>query len=115
MYENFDMEMQTPVDPDALERLLIETAYEKDKTEKIVNGFRHGFELGYEGRKHNIRRFAPNLKLRVGSELELWNKVMKEVKNKRFCGPYLENEIPFENFIQSLIGRVIRMEGTTQD
>ena len=34
----------------------------------------------------------------------LWNKVMKEVKAKRYVGPY--DEIPYETFIQSPIGLV---------
>ena len=38
------------------------------------------------------------------TEIILWNKVMKEVKEKRFAGPF--KEIPFEHFIQSPIGLV---------
>ena len=47
---------------------------------------------------------SPNLTLHVGSELELWNKVMKEVKLKRFAGPY--EKIPFDTYIQRPIGLV---------
>ena len=107
MFENFYIEnIQTPVDVDKYEQLLIETKYDPTKTEALVNGFREGFSLEYDGQKENIRRMSNNLPLRVGSELELWNKVMKEVKNKRFAGPYLEKDIPFKNFIQSPIGLV---------
>ena len=52
---------------------------------------------------------APNLVLRIGSELELWNKVMKEVKLKRYVGPY--EEIPFDSYIQSLIGLLPKDNG----
>ena len=76
-----------------------------------MDGFKKGFPLGYDGPKENIRRFAPNLKLEVGSELELWNKVMKEVKLGRYAGPYLECDIPFDNFIQSPIGLVPKDNG----
>ena len=31
---------------------------------------------------------------------------MKEAKLRRYVGPYLKNQIPFENFIQSPIGLV---------
>ena len=60
--------------------------------------------LGYCGETNNIRRFAPNLKLRIGSKVKLWNKVMKEVKAGRYAGPY--EEVPFKNVIQSPIGLV---------
>ena len=46
---------------------------------------------------------APNLKLTVGNETILWNKVMKEVKAKRYAGPFTED------FIQSPIGLVPKM------
>ena len=53
---------------------------------------------------------APNIKLRIGSETELWNKVMKEVKLKHFAGPF--KDIPYEeDFIQSPIGLVPKDNG----
>ena len=52
---------------------------------------------------------SPSLKLNVGSEVILWNKVMKEVGKKRFAGPF--SEIPFKNFIQSPIGLVPKDNG----
>ena len=52
---------------------------------------------------------ARNLKLNVGSKTELWNKVMKEVKEKRYAGPY--HKIPFEYYIQSPIGLVPKDHG----
>ena len=57
-----------------------------------------------------MRKTAPNLKLRVGSKLELWNKVMKEVKAKRYAGPF--KKVPFQNFIQSPIALVPKNKGT---
>ena len=103
-YENYnDTDVVTPVNANRLEALLRETAYDSEKTQWVLDGFRNGFDLGYR-RPSNLQRRAPNLKLRVGSELELWNKVMKEVKLDRFAGPY--KEIPFKNFIQSPIGLV---------
>ena len=38
----------------------------------------------------------------------LWNKVIKEVKLKRVAGPYNLEELPFDNFIQSPIGLVLK-------
>ena len=69
----------------------------------MIDGFENGFSLGYTG-KEDVRRFAPNLKLRVGNETILWNKVMKEVKEHRYAGPFTEP--PYEHFIQSPIGLV---------
>ena len=69
----------TPVDVIKLESLLRETGFDPIRTDDIVKGFKYGFDIGYKG-PSKIKRTAPNLKLRVGSETILWNKVMKEVK-----------------------------------
>ena len=69
----------------------------------LIDGFSNGFDLGYEGPR-NLQRRAPNLKLRVGNETVLWNKIMKEVKKLRFAGPF--SEVPFMDFIQSPVGLV---------
>ena len=89
--------------------MLNRAGYPSAKTQFLVNSFTHGFSLGYEGPR-NIKKTAPNLKLRVGSKIELWNKMMIEVKEKRFAGPF--DEPPFEHFIQSLIGLVPKDKGT---
>ena len=39
---------------------------------------------------------------------------MKEVKEKRVAGPFKENQIPFEHFIQSPIGLVPNGENKTR-
>ena len=102
---NFDLEhIVTPVDAHKLESLLIQSGYDKKKTQFLVQGFKTSFDLGFEKPRGigRFQRYAPNLKLRVGSKLELWNKVMKEVELKRFTGPY--DKVPFIEFIQSPIG-----------
>ena len=74
----------------------------------MVNGFRHGFDLGYDGPK--IRRStAANLPITVGSKIEMWNKLMKKVMLKRVAGPY--DSIPYDNYIQSPIGLVPKAGG----
>ena len=66
-----------------------------------MEGFRFGFTLGYEGRQ-DVKITSPNLKVSIGDEIELWNKVMKEVKELRYAGPF--EKIPFEDgYIQSPI------------
>ena len=110
MFENFDLDnIVTPIKASTLKNILDEFDYDKQKTKQLYQGFQEGFTLGYEGDPH-IKLTAPNLKLRVGSELELWNKVMKEVQAKRFAGPF--KEIPFEDrFIQSPIGLMPKDRG----
>ena len=104
-FENFNLEtIVTPVNADRLEQLLTETNYNPTEIKFLVNGFRHGFSLGYQGRT-NVKMKSRNLKFRgIGNETTLWNKVMKEVGAKRYAGPF--EEPPFENFIQSPIGLV---------
>ena len=110
-YTNFDLEhVVTPVKADILEQLLIETNYDTVEMEFILDGFRNGFDLGYQGQTTNIQRKAPNLKLRVGNHTVLWNKIMKEVKLGRYAGPY--EQPPFKDFIQSPVGLVPKDGGS---
>ena len=101
----------TPVNVKKYEYLLKKSGYDPSKTQYLVNGFTNGFDLKYNGERR-VRRMAPNLPFRVGNPTDLWNKVMVEVKNKRYAGPYLEHEIPFTYFIQSPIGLVPKDKGT---
>ena len=104
--------MVTPVKYDVFRDILIEAGYHKSHPEEfdfIVEGFQHGFPLGYQSTR-KVKVTSNNLKFTVGDEIELWNKVMKEVKLKRFAGPF--SEIPYEDdFIQSPIGLVPKDNG----
>ena len=87
-----------------LKELLVESNYDKLETEFLIDGFTNGFSIGYCG-PEDVKVKSPNLKFReVGDPIILWNKVMKEVKEKRYAGPF--EEIPFDNYIQSPIGLV---------
>ena len=101
----------TPVDVKVLEHYLTTTNYDKEKRDFLINGFKEGFDLGYRGEK-NVQRRSPNLKFIVGSQSILWNKVMKEVENNRYAGPF--EEIPFDNYIQSPIGLVPKDKDKTR-
>ena len=79
-----------------------------EKAKYLIQGFRRGFSLEYTGPKI-VKRQAPNLKLTCGDETDLWNKVMKEVKLKRFAGPF--RQVSFSNYIQSPIGLVPKDSG----
>ena len=95
-----------------LENLLIQTGYPDRERNFIVNGFRHGFRIGYKG-PTNVKLTAPNLKLeKPEHQVILWNKVMKEVKLKCFAGPF--EDIPFKetHYIQSPIWLVPKDNGS---
>ena len=108
-FENLDLEnVVTPVNVDVFEQLLREADYNESKTNYLVQGFRNGFSLEFEGNR-KVKKLAPNLKLRVGSPTQLWNKVMLEVQKGRYAGPF--KDPPFEYFIQSPIGLVPKDKG----
>ena len=93
----------TPVNAVKLVELLRESQYDENETNFLEQGFTTGFDIGYSGPR--IRQScAHNIPLRLGSETELWNKLIKEVKLNRVAGPY--DDIPFDNYIQSPIGLV---------
>ena len=83
--------------------MLSQTGYDGEKTKFLVKGFLHGFSLKYKG-PEKVKVNAPNLKLRIGNKFEIWNKVMTEVKARRYAGPF--KEIPYDYYIQSPIGLV---------
>ena len=72
-----------PVKVDKLEQLLIETEYDQVETEFVVNGFRNGFPLGYQGNK-NRKTTSRNLKFRCGTELILWQKNDERIETWSF-------------------------------
>ena len=105
MFQNYDLKnIVTPVNWKVFNGLLKEASYPDRDREFLINGFRYGFDLGYKC-DTKVKIKAPNLKFRVGNETLLWNKVMKEVKLKRYAGPY--EKIPYKSeYIQSPIGLV---------
>ena len=103
-YSNFDLEtIVTPVKVQTLIDHLWEVNYKLEEIELLENGFTNGFNIGYEGPQER-QSFSENIPLTMGSNVELWNKLMKEVKLKHVASSY--DTIPFSNFIQSPIGLV---------
>ena len=98
------------MDVNELERLLVKTHYDTHETRFLVNGFRNGFDLGYEG-PENRQDTSENIPLQVGDRQELWDKIMKEVSLKRVAGPF--DAIPFHYYIQSPIGLVPKANNQT--
>ena len=97
--------LKSPVNVTVLHKLLVESKYDKEETKFLVDGFTNGFRIGYEGPR-NIKLTSQNLKLdgKVGNKTDLWNKMMKEVKEGRYAGPF--KDPPFKHFIQSPVGLV---------
>ena len=97
--------MVTPVHVEVLQHLLKESNYDEEGTKFLIEGFTHGFDIGYEGTEIRTDT-VKNIPFRkgVGDKFELWEKIMKETKLGRYAGPF--KEIPYENYMQSLIGLV---------
>ena len=115
-FTNYDMDsIASPVDWKTLEDLLIKTKYNKFETDFLINGFKNGFPLGYEGPR-NRKDTADNIPFSpgIGNKFELWRKIMKEVELGRYLGPWKEDDIPFEHFMQSPIGLVLKNENKTR-
>ena len=112
-FQKLDLDnIVTPIHAGIFANLLRETDYDSMEIDFIYSGFKEGFSLGYQAdRKVQIQ--SKNLKLRVGDEIDLWNKVMKEVKLGRYAGPF--DDIPNEfadDYIQSPIGLVAKDHGS---
>ena len=105
-FSNYDLNnVVTPLNVDLYEQLLRDSGFDNKERDFLVDGFRNGFDIGYTGpkiRQSHARNipFMPG----IGDKWDMWSKIMKEVKAKRYAGPY--DEIPFENYIQSPIGLV---------
>ena len=103
-YLNHDLEnIVTPIDVNKLEELLTLSNYPDEKKKYLVNGFRHGFDIGYRGPRQRCS-VSDNIPIRIGLKLDMWNKIMKEVKLGRYAGPF--DKIPYKYYIQSPIGLV---------
>ena len=71
MAENLNLtDIVTPIKVRDLKDLLVLTHYDELKSKTLVDGFTHGFNLQYQGPRDR-QRFAPNLKLRIGDEVDL--------------------------------------------
>ena len=104
MFSNTDLSsIITPINVTNLGKLLRMMDYDPRESSFLLQGFTEGFSIGHEG-PTNRNDTSRNLPLRVGSKVQLWNKVMDEVQLGRYAGPF--EKPPFTNFIQSPIGLV---------
>ena len=81
-------------------------AYDKTCSEFIINGFRQGFSLCYDGPYKKYR--CKNLKSACENPTVVWEKINKEIIAGRVAGPF--SLPPFENFRVSPIGLVPKKE-----
>ena len=97
-YNLADIEM--PVKVDRLAKELYRTKFDPKETEFLIPGFTRGFDLCYSGpcERTDTSQNIP-LNKEIGAEVDLWEKMIKEVKLNRFAGPF--KRIPFQYYIQS--------------
>ena len=95
---NYDLDnIVTTINHKLFMSLLRESGYPDDEVFFLEDGLTNGFDIGYEGPQERCST-ADNIPFTVGNEVELWNKLMKEVKLGRVVGPF--EKVPFENYIQ---------------
>ena len=72
-------EIISPVNAEVLQNLLVESDYNKDETRFLVEGFKKGFDIGYEGptNRCDLSRNIP-FEVGVGDKQDMWSKIMKD-------------------------------------
>ena len=100
-----------PINTDKLEDLLRMSGYDRNETDFLVDGFRNGFDIGYQGPELR-QSTSSNIPLTIGLHQDLWDKIMTEVDAGRIAGPFAD--VPFKNYIQSPIGLVPKSGGKTR-
>ena len=111
-YSNYNLvDIVTLINADQLQQLLVQSDYDKAKTDRIVQGFCSGFDIGYRGPmdRHDT---SSNIPIWVGTKGDLWSKIMKEVQLGRSAGLY-EN-IPYQHYIQSPVRLVPKAGNQTR-
>lgn len=91
---------------DKYERLLIQSNYDPRMTAYLVDGLRNGFRMGFTGPR-DITRESPNMRFHVGDKIDLWNKIMKEVRENHTAGPFRgKHQLPFKHYWQNPVGLI---------
>ena len=111
-FHNKDLRsIETPVQAETLEWMLAESDYPAEESRFLVQGCREGFDLEYSG-PVNRQDTSRNLPFNVGDRTDMWQKIMKEIKNKHYARPF--EKIPFSNFVQSPVGLVPKLGDQTR-
>ena len=101
----------TPIDVNKYEEYLGISGFSPSASTRLVYGFRNGFDIGYRG-SLNRKHLSKNIPIRVGSPAEMWDKLLKEVKLRRYASPF--KSIPYQNFVQSPISLVPKAGNKTR-
>ena len=113
-FQNYNWDrIVTPIDVQRLDYWLEETKYDQRKSTFLHDGFSSGFDIGYRG-PANRSNTSHNIPFTIGDKFELWNKIMKEVKEGRYAGPYLIEDLPFMYYVQSPVGLVPKAGNKTR-
>ena len=100
-----DQVLPTPVSSAKLAEVL--EGYDSNIKNFLLQGFREGFHLHYEGERVSVR--APNLKSAFENPGEVRKKISKEISAGRIAGPFTDP--PFELFRCSPIGLQPKKDG----
>ena len=112
MFAHHDLiNITTPVDADRLEKLCVASGFCPVETRFLSQGFRHGFSIQYQGPVLH-KDSSKNLPFRVGDKLDMWQKIMDEVKLNCYARPYQSPLYPY--YVQSPIGLVPKANGKTR-
>ena len=107
---NWDLEeIHSLVDVGKLESMLKQSNYHPGEIAFLVNGFKEGFSIQYQG-PVDRRSSSPNITFSVGNSQILWDKLIKEIQLKWVAGRF--ETIPFNHYIQSPVGLIPKDEGT---
>ena len=101
----------TPIKIDKYKYFMELFGFEEEKKNYLLKGFKEGFDIGYRG-PVSRQDTARNIPITIGSESDMWDKLMKEVSLGRHAGPF--NRIPYSNYIQSPIGLVPKAGNQTR-
>ena len=103
----------TPIKVDKLRWYLDRTNYNREDTRFLVEDFTNGFSIEYKG-SMNKQDEVKNIPITVGTHQDMWDKLMKEVRAGRTAGPFSKNNLPYDTYVQSPIGLVLKVGGKTQ-
>ncbi|XP_061187278.1 uncharacterized protein LOC133195456 isoform X1 [Saccostrea echinata] len=92
--------LPTPINPDKLAQYLV--GYDESKTLYLLDGFRNGFRLEYEGDRGF--QFSSNLKSALEKKEIVSQKISKELSAGRIAGPF--SKPPFNSLKISPLGIV---------
>ena len=82
--------LPTPIKYDRLAFYLL--GYDQNKVQYLLNGFKHGFNLEFEGKRGS--QFSPNLKSALEKKEIVTGKIIKELTAGRIAGPFSEPPFP---------------------